>query len=374
MIDQPISKEPISRTFELPEDLEQQFLLEFAVEQAAYPSCFSRVVMKAIRTVPSFPDFPPTSDSYFRKELRDFLDYVVRINYREFTKMTPQGFFDQKIKPNLTGFNHMLRKAFAYLENDLEKDRNHAQQMQEARALLERSQSERGEVAVVLNTYKERLATLMQEFDQLTELANEANEQADKDSLTKLQNRRSFDREMSKLALKSPDERFAVMMLDMDLFKQVNDGHGHKAGDQVLKQFAGLITGPKTGLRYEDVVRWGGEEFVVVIPDKDGRGLEVAHAIRRAVKEHVFLVKDTSGAEVELKKTISIGLSRCFGHELANLGVDSDDSPEKPADAALYKAKGKKLNDKGHFVDDPLAEVVRDCIVVAGKDKPEPRL
>src|SRR5256714_1710570 len=90
------------------------------------------------------------------------------------------------------------------------------------------------------------------------------------DPLTGLPNRRAFERELEqRLAAASP-EPFCVIMLDVDALKQVNDAHGHAAGDAVLKRVASVLS---ANLRSVDVVtRWGGDEFVLLMPGTDQVG------------------------------------------------------------------------------------------------------
>ena len=90
------------------------------------------------------------------------------------------------------------------------------------------------------------------------------------DPLTGLPNRRAFERELEqRLATASP-EPFCVIMLDVDDLKQVNDAHGHAAGDAVLKRVASVLS---ANLRSVDVVtRWGGDEFVLLMPGTDQVG------------------------------------------------------------------------------------------------------
>jgi diguanylate cyclase (GGDEF)-like protein len=89
-------------------------------------------------------------------------------------------------------------------------------------------------------------------------------DQADRDWLTGLHNRRYLARELDRLTGESPEGPFSVAVLDLDHFKSINDRFGHEAGDRVLVRVAALLL---DGLRQSDVVvRTGGEEFVVLMP------------------------------------------------------------------------------------------------------------
>ncbi|MEC5150060.1 diguanylate cyclase [Cryobacterium sp. GrIS_2_6] len=147
------------------------------------------------------------------------------------------------------------------------------------------------------------------------------------DALTGLHNRRHLEEELARLQSDAVrhDDPLCVLLLDIDHFKRVNDGHGHPAGDAVLSGFAERLRGE---LREEDVAgRWGGEEFLVVLPRTDLDGaLIVANRIRMAVEIRPFLV-----AGVEIPVTVSGGCA---------LGpVGNVDGLIRLADEGLYAAK-----------------------------------
>jgi len=155
------------------------------------------------------------------------------------------------------------------------------------------------------------------------------------DELTGLYNRRYFDRHLSLMLDKAreQDRDMAVMLIDMDFFKSVNDNHGHDIGDSVLKEFAERL---RRNIRGVDLAcRFGGEEFVVLMPDIDYRQAQsVAERVRTAVAERGF---EASGIRM-LSVTCSVGVA-LNEHEL--------DTPEmilKRADVALYRAKREGRN------------------------------
>lgn len=118
----------------------------------------------------------------------------------------------------------------------------------------------------------------------------------------------------------------AVMIVDLDRFKAVNDAHGHLVGDQVLAAVADLL---RSELREVDVLgRFGGEEFVAALSADAALARSIAERLRRRIAEHVI---DASGVPVRV--TASIGI--------ATLGQDGTDPTEllTAADAALYAAK-----------------------------------
>ncbi len=156
------------------------------------------------------------------------------------------------------------------------------------------------------------------------------------DPLTGLHNRRYMAGQLSGLVRRAArgGEPVAALLVDIDHFKRINDSFGHDVGDDVLREFAVRLA---TNVRAIDLAcRYGGEEFVVIMPDT---GLETAHRIAERLRLHVagspFRV---SGVEDPLSVTISIGVA-CTG--------DVEESPDqllKRADEAVYDAKAKGRN------------------------------
>lgn len=155
------------------------------------------------------------------------------------------------------------------------------------------------------------------------------------DELTGLYNRRYFDRHLSLMLDKAreQDRDMALMLIDMDYFKDINDTHGHDVGDAVLREFSQRL---KRNIRGVDLAcRFGGEEFVVLMPDTDFRQAQgVAERVRMSVAERSF---EGSGGK-ELTVTVSVGVA---------LNEGDDDTPDtilKRADIALYRAKREGRN------------------------------
>ncbi|WP_421950236.1 PleD family two-component system response regulator [Pelagibacterium sp.] len=155
------------------------------------------------------------------------------------------------------------------------------------------------------------------------------------DELTGLYNRRYFERHLAMVLNKAQeqDRDMALMLLDIDYFKPVNDTYGHDAGDMVLKEFATRL---QRNIRGVDLAcRFGGEEFVVVMPDTDMRAAQgVAERVRSAIADEGFQI----GTEGALNITVSAGLA---------LNDQDNDTPEsviKRADIALYRAKRSGRN------------------------------
>lgn len=149
------------------------------------------------------------------------------------------------------------------------------------------------------------------------------------DSLTGLPNRRYLmERIEQEWALASRNQRpFALMMIDIDAFKQVNDVHGHETGDRVLIKVATLL---RQSARVEDVVgRLGGEEFVVVCPGANlAMGVRLAERLRQNLAQQNLQV-----GNVSMRITVSIGVSQ------QDSTTPTSDEVMRRADAALYRAK-----------------------------------
>jgi two-component system, cell cycle response regulator len=155
------------------------------------------------------------------------------------------------------------------------------------------------------------------------------------DELTGLYNRRYFDRHLSLMLEKAQeqDRDMALMLIDLDFFKSVNDTHGHDTGDSVLREFADRL---RRNIRGVDLAcRFGGEEFVVLMPDTDWQQAQgVAERVRQAVADKSF----TTVQARPLTLTVSVGLA---------LNEGDTDTPEivlKRADVALYRAKREGRN------------------------------
>jgi len=160
-------------------------------------------------------------------------------------------------------------------------------------------------------------------------------EQAVQDGLTGLYNKRHFlVRLGQEIAYAARHRDFlSLIFFDIDHFKEINDTHGHPAGDMVLKRLADLV---REELREEDLLaRYGGEEFAVLVRGENtSQGLQTAERMRRILAETAFSWRDES-----------IDVSASFG--VATLSPDQTKTPEEmleQADQRLYEAKDAGRN------------------------------
>ncbi|MDN3516269.1 GGDEF domain-containing protein [Aquisalimonas lutea] len=179
--------------------------------------------------------------------------------------------------------------------------------------------------------YADQERALVRANRTLSQRAEEIERLLRTDLLTSLPNRRHFDALLTTQidAASRYGDPFSLLLVDLDDFKAINDTHGHLQGDEVLRCVAATL---QATLRAPDVVaRWGGEEFIVLVPNTDGDGAAVlAERLREAIA-----VMD-SPAE-RLSVTASIGAAQWRPGESANELVGR-------ADRALYRAKDDGRN------------------------------
>jgi diguanylate cyclase (GGDEF)-like protein len=188
------------------------------------------------------------------------------------------------------------------------------------------------------------LEALVQQRTAALEVANQRLEEASQtDPLTGLRNRRYLANQIPadlsfygrELGQRGSGQVMLFALIDIDHFKAVNDTHGHRAGDQVLQQFAQVLARLVRGGDY--LVRWGGEEFLLVFRPMPGRHLAtIGERIRHAVASQPFHV----GADRPLRLTCSIGLAE---HPLFLGGGDAMgwEATVELADLALYLVKSR---------------------------------
>jgi len=202
--------------------------------------------------------------------------------------------------------------------------------MSEAQKMVSENQS--------LEQKLEKSSSKMQELK--TEMET-VREEAYTDSLTNIPNRKKFELESVRLVSEAQDnsEDLSIIFMDIDHFKSFNDAYGHQIGDQVLRLVARSL---QEGLKGQDIAcRYGGEEFVILLPKTSSEGAaKIANILRQTIKSKE--IRNRKTGEVLTRVTISAGVSQFKPEDEIQAWVDR-------ADKSLYQAKRKG----------------RDCVVVS---------
>ncbi len=181
----------------------------------------------------------------------------------------------------------------------------------------------------------ERTKELEYKNRSLVKLSKKLDQMARTDFLTGLSNRRAALRKIQdeKIRYKRARKPFVLVLIDIDDFKDVNDTYGHDVGDEVLKRFSILF---EASVREQDFVsRWGGEEFLILLPDTDIKGGEI---LSEKIRKRIADIKIQIGDKTYYSLTITLGLS---------VYDDTDKTIEqllKEVDLALYKGKKEGKN------------------------------
>ena len=194
--------------------------------------------------------------------------------------------------------------------------------------------------------WQQKISALQQQdviFQQQKELEqknSQLEQLATRDDLTGLANRRMLrilTNEEQTLMIRQ-NTPACLLLLDLDLFKNINDELGHPAGDDLLRQLGALL--PKTVRASDWVARWGGEEFAILLRNSDvNQGLQVAEHVRTMIEKHCFHLPNLLGVQHDIAMTVSIGV--------AQMDAKADDMLDlayKAADLALYEAKAGGRN------------------------------
>lgn len=194
----------------------------------------------------------------------------------------------------------------------------------------DRSKDEIGRLSRAFAAMATAIGNNRQVLEQMVqERTEELETLAYRDQLTQIANRRGFIDGFAQVQQRAhaAGSTVGLLLLDIDRFKEINDGHGHLAGDQVVAETARRLNGM---LQAGDICgRWGGDEFVVLIHDISPKGLHgMAEAARKAVCTQPIQLADGN----------AIGITVSVGACLVEPG-DSIDVAADMADAALYRAK-----------------------------------
>ena len=295
----------------------------------------------------------------FRRELDELGEQIAEID--------GAPTLERLLKKRMGGFQSFVEQQSTYLSERESELRNVITLLSNAMALLNREnaayhqqildQSHNFERIIGLDDLRKIKSSLAQEVQQLTrmvenkrqaeqahfnslsgqvrELREELKKTQDenrRDALTGIYNRRALDEFLQSMIDQNQIRRqsFSVLMLDIDNFKMVNDAHGHLVGDQVIQAMANACIDV---LRNEDfVARFGGEEFVAIMPGASRRNAEKrASSLCRAVAGTRFSLP-AEDREDYLQLTVSIGVTE-------HRSGDTSKSILERADQALYLAK-----------------------------------
>lgn len=287
---------------------------------------------------PDYPDDKPTAGVFYRdwkglvrffgEQRKDESTYVTRVldDFRDLTWA-------------FVGAAHQV------MRDEYEESKSAAEQLSRMRAAVESNSTDlmkREALAVVgvieqlsakrARRQREQFAVLADKLKKLGRELEEAKRESGTDALTGLANRKSFDQYVTRcIELHSLlGQPAALMMVDVDRFKQVNDSYGHPAGDAVLKAVGSLLS--RSFLRRVDfVARYGGDEFVVILQETGASNAALlAERLRKQTRELAPI--ETPASSEPLALTLSIGVSELRPSDDATTWI-------KRADTALYQAK-----------------------------------
>jgi len=237
------------------------------------------------------------------------------------------SFVGSSASSSKTSSEHLL-SVIDKLQPDMTRDEIHAvteEVLSEARMAMSTSE-----------LLSERLSSTISEMQDMKKDLDQAKREAKTDTLTKLANRKAFDTVLEKAAVDADTSGIEVSMIfcDLDLFKKVNDTHGHLVGDQVLKVIANSLKGAVKGR--DLVARYGGEEFAIILLNTSlDNAMRVAEGIRVEIAAKRIQRRDNREPLGAI--TMSFGVARYFPSEGA-------ESFLQRADRALYMSKRKGRN------------------------------
>jgi diguanylate cyclase (GGDEF)-like protein len=220
-------------------------------------------------------------------------------------------------------FNQMSQRL-AHNRQEIEKNQN---ALRKAHDELEQRVNER--TAELLKANQQ----LLEEVAERKHMEQRLEELSRTDYLTGILNRRAITRMLEEVQeqVRSEDQRFCIMLVDLDYFKEINDQHGHSVGDQALRHAVERL---RHGIRERDLLgRWGGEEFLIVTPRTS---LEEAEGLANRLCSYLAGSKVTTDG-------VSVSITGSFGVTQYMLGEDLD-TCLKRTDDALYSAKEEGRN------------------------------
>ncbi|NPA56308.1 MAG: diguanylate cyclase [Epsilonproteobacteria bacterium] len=218
---------------------------------------------------------------------------------------------------NIRRHTHLIGESIEALDN---KD---LQRMEELRKKIEKLEEENRKLKEYLENNRKRLEIIEAKFA-------ETRKEADLDALTRVFNRKKLERDQKEFELGC--STYSVIFLDIDNFKKINDTYGHTIGDKVLQEVGEILTNYVRRNTYS--YRYGGEEFVIVLPDGDINAAKV-------VAERLRGVIENRGVTLDNHNTLHFTAS--FGAAQKREGESFEDVLQR-ADQALYEAKRNGKN------------------------------
>jgi diguanylate cyclase (GGDEF)-like protein len=227
--------------------------------------------------------------------------------------------------------HNQQRQTLLDIQAELLNKERQAQHAQKNMLALQESTTEELEYKV-----QERTLELEIALRELSETNRELQEKNTLDALTGIRNRSYFDKKYQAEVRRSRREQtqLSVVMMDIDHFKDVNDKYGHLVGDECIKTVA-LTLNKALKRPSDDVCRYGGEEFALILPSTDLEGaLVLVEQLRAEIEKTTVQAEDVS---------VNITISAGIGTGIANLG-QSEDIILALADKQLYAAKNAGRN------------------------------
>jgi diguanylate cyclase (GGDEF)-like protein len=263
------------------------------------------------------------------------LTYVLHGHLVPGVETTAKGMTDVLAIPTLVAFTGLLMAGGGYVVWDLASAVTHAASLvATAQPAGETAGARHDEIGTLMVSFNRMMATIEQQSDEISQFPRrleQLTKQAFRDSLTGLPNRALFMDRLSHglTRARRRHEHLAVLFLDLDRFKVVNDTLGHAVGDQLLVEVSNRLGG---SLRPGDTVaRLGGDEFGLLL--EDVAAAETAEAVALRIEAELAKPLHFEGREIFITASIGIALSS------ARLGMPEEIL--RDADHAMYHAKAK---------------------------------
>ncbi|WP_254230176.1 tetratricopeptide repeat-containing diguanylate cyclase [Vibrio coralliilyticus] len=253
-------------------------------------------------------------------------DYQQALDYMKQQSQVRQNFYRQTYDDEILSEKNALERQLNKREIELLEAQNELQQT--------KLRSQRTREILFITLFFALAYLVIRRLWKMKRITKELESQNTTDPLTGLANRRYIENWLSQSDNVQQHKSYALSVIDIDHFKQFNDTHGHDVGDTVLKATANQL---KNNTRSHDIIaRWGGEEFVMIIPiDNEHTVEETIERLRKSVENHKIHIDEDS-----LAVTISVGTQLCHYQD-----IETDwDRVLRKADKALYQAKQSGRN------------------------------